>query len=147
MTSWGRPHVIWCDTNTTECFQRVQLRNTILILRWMYRTLFFPNDSMFKAIDSMCLRVVLMADGMELNRVNFHKIVQCPPSTSPHRPGGMGSHQLFRAHGAHFISMVQNKLRSHPGSIGCDPSKELPSRAVPIRNHVAILTLLAPHCA
>ena len=36
--------------------------------------------------------------------------------------------------------MVQNTLRSRPGSIGCNLSKELPSRAVPIRNYLAILT-------
>ena len=54
----------------------------------------------------------------------------------------MGIHQLFWAHRARLTAMVQNTLRSRPGSIGCDLSKELPSRAVPIRNYLAILTQL-----
>ena len=36
--------------------------------------------------------------------------------------------------------MVYNTLRSRPVSIGCDLSQELPSRVVPIRNYLAILT-------
>ena len=109
-----------------------------------YRTLFLPNDSMFKTMDSMCLRFVLMAEGMELNKVDVHKSYNVLHVTSPHRLGGMGLHQLFWAHRARFTTMVQNTLRSRPGSIGCDLSKDLPSRAVPIRNYLAILTQLGP---
>ena len=49
---------------------------------------------------------------------------------------------MFWVHRARFITMLQNTLRSRPGSIGCDLSQEfkLPSRAVPIRNYLAILT-------
>ena len=43
--------------------------------------------------------------------------------------------------------MVQNTLRSHPGSVGCDLSEELSSRAVPIHNYLAILTQLGAHTA
>ena len=42
-----------------NAFERVQLLNTVLIPRWTYRTLFLPNDTMFKAMDPMCLRFVL----------------------------------------------------------------------------------------
>ena len=35
-----------------NAFERVPLLNTSLIPRWTYRTLFLPNDSMFKAMDS-----------------------------------------------------------------------------------------------
>ena len=78
-----------------NAFERVQLLNTILIPRWTYRTLFLPKDSMFKAMDSMCLRLVLMAEGMELNKVDVHKSYNVLHVTSPHRLGGMGLHQLF----------------------------------------------------
>ena len=130
-----------------NAFERVQLLNTVLIPRWTYRTLFLPNDSMFKTMDSMCLRFVLMAEGMELNKVDVHKSYNVLHVTSPHRLGGMGLHQLFWAHRARFTTMVQNTLRSRPGSIGCDLSKELPSRAVPIRNYLAILTQLGARTA
>ena len=123
-----------------NAFERVQLLNTIQIPRWTYRTLFLPNDSMFTAMDSMCLRFVLMAEGMELNKVVVHKSHHVLYVTSPHRLGRMGLHQLFWAHRARFTTMVQNTLRSRPGSVGCDLSKELPSRAVPIRNYLAMLT-------
>ena len=43
--------------------------------------------------------------------------------------------------------MVQNTLRSRPGSICCDLSKELPSRAVPIHNCLATLTQLGARTA
>ena len=125
-----------------NAFERVQLLNTVLIPRWTYRTLFLPHNSMFKTMDSMCLRFVLMAEGMELNKVDVHKSYNVLHVTSPHRLGGMGLHQLFWAHKARFTTMVQNTLRSRPGSIGCDLSKEPPSRAVPIRNYLAILTQL-----
>ena len=121
--------------------------NTILIPRWTYRTLFSPNDSMFKAMDAMCLRFMLMAEGMELNKIGIHKLYTVLHVTSPHRLGGMGLHQLFWAHRARFITMVQNTLRSCPESIGCNLSKELPSRAVPIRNYLAILTQLGARTA
>ena len=130
-----------------NAFERVQLLSTILIPRWTYRTLFLPNDSMFKAMDSMCLRFVLMAEGMELNKVDVHKSYNVLHVTSPHRLGGMGLHQLFWAHRARFTTMVQNTLRSRPGSIGCNLSKELPSRAVPTRNYLAILTQLGARTA
>ena len=78
-----------------NAFERVQLLNTIVIPRWTYRTLFLPNDSMFKAMDSMCLRFVLMAEGMELNKVDVHKSYNVLHVSSPHRLGGMGLHQLF----------------------------------------------------
>ena len=61
-----------------------------LIPRWTYRTLFLPNDSMFKTMDSVCLRFVLMAEGMELNKVDVHKSYNVLHVTSPHRLGGMG---------------------------------------------------------
>ena len=130
-----------------NAFERVQLLNTILIPRWMYRTLFLPNDSMSKPMDSMCLRFVLMAEGMELNKVDVHKSYNVLHVTSPHHLGGMGLHQLFWAHRARFTTMVQNTLRSRPESIGCNLSKELPSRAVPIRNYLAILTQLGARTA
>ena len=130
-----------------NAFERVQLLNTVLIPQWTYCTLFLPNDSMFKTMDSMCLRFVLMAEGMELNKVDVHKSYNVLHVTSPHRLGGMGLHQLFWAHRAHFTTMVQNTLRSRPGSIGGDLSKELPSRAVPIRNYLAILTQLGARTA
>ena len=60
--------------------------------------------------------------------------------TSPQCLGGTGLHQLFWAHRARFTTMVQNTLCSRPGSIGCNLSKELPSRAGPIYNYLAILT-------
>ena len=101
-----------------------------------------PNNSMFKAMDAMCLRFVLMAEGMELNKIDIHKSYNVLHVTSPHRPGGMGLHQLFLAHRARFITMVQNTLRS-TCNLGC----ELPSRAVPIRNYLAILTQLGARTA
>ena len=125
-----------------NAFERLQLLNTVLIPQWTYRTWFLPNDSMFKAMDSMCLRFVLMAEGMEVNKVGVHKSYNVLHVTSPHRLGGMGLHQLFRAHRAHVTTIVQNTLRSRPGSIGCDLSKEMSSRAVPIHNYLAIITRL-----
>ena len=118
-----------------NAFERVQLLNTVLVPRWTYRTLILSNDSMFKAMDSMCLRFVLMAEGMEPNKVDVHKSYNVLHANSPYRMGGMALHQLFWAHRAHFTTMVQDTLCSRPGSIGCDLSKELPSRAVPIRNY------------
>ena len=106
-----------------------------------------PNDSMFKAMDSMCLWFVLMAEGMELNKVDVHKSYNVLHVTSPHRLCGMRLHQLFWAHKAHFITMVQNALRSRPGSIGYGLSKKLPSRVVPICNCMAILTQLSARTA
>ena len=55
---------------------------------------------MFKTMDSMCLRFVLMAEGMELNKVDVHKSYNVLHVTFPHRLGGMGLHQLFWAHRA-----------------------------------------------
>ena len=89
-----------------NAFKRVQLLNTVLIPWWTYRTLFLPNDSMFKAMDSMCLQFMLMAEGMELNKANIHKSYNILHVTSPHHLGGMGLHQLFWAHRARFIIMV-----------------------------------------
>ena len=66
------------------------------------------------------------------NKVDVHKSYNVP-----HVPS-----QLFWAHRARFTTMVQNTLHSRRGSIGCELSKELPSRAVPIRNYLAILTQL-----
>ena len=88
-----------------------------------------------------------MPESMELNKVNVRKSYNVLHVTSPHLLGGMGLHQLFWAHRARFITMVQNTLRSRPGSIGCDLSKELPSRAVAIRNYLAILTQLGARTA
>ena len=123
-----------------NAFERVPLLNTILIPRWMYRTLFLPNNSMFKAMEAMCFRFVLMAEGMELNKIDIHNSYNVLHVTSLHCLGGMGL--LFWAHRARSITTVQNTLRTRPGSIGCDLSKELPSRAVPIPNYLAILTQL-----
>ena len=73
-----------------NAFRWVQLLNTVVIPRWMYRTLFLPNDSMFKAMDPMCFRFVLMAEGMELNKVDVHQSYNvlhflvhggCPPAS------------------------------------------------------------------
>ena len=100
-----------------NAFERVQLLNTVLIPRSTCRTLFFPNDSMFKAMDAMCLRFVPMAEGMELNKIDVHKSHNVLHVTSPRRLGGMGLHQLFWAHMARFIPMVQTTFRSRPGSI------------------------------
>ena len=130
-----------------NAFERVQLLNTVVIPPWTYSTFFLPNDSMFKTMDSVRLRFVLMAEGMELNMVDVHKSYQVLHVTCPHRPGGMGLHQLFSVHRARFTTMLQNTLRSRPGSIGCELTKELPSRAVPIRNYLAILTQLGARTA
>ena len=73
-----------------NAFQRVRLLNTILIPRQTYRTLFLPNDSMFKAMDSMCLWFVLMAEDTGLNKVDIDKSYNVLHVTSPHRLGGMG---------------------------------------------------------
>ena len=105
----------------------MQLLNTNLIPPLTYRTLFLPKDSMFKAMDSMCLRFVLMAEGMELNKVDVHKSCNILHATSPHHLGRIGLHQLMWAQSACFTTMVQNTLHSRHGSIGCPPSKELPS--------------------
>ena len=75
------------------------------------------------------------------------QIVQRPPCRLPTLLGGMGLLQLFWAHRAHFTTMVQNTLRSRPGSIGCNLSKELPSRALPICNYLAILIQLGARTA
>ena len=48
---------------------------------------------------------------------------------------------------ARIITMVQNTVCSRPGSIGCNLSKDLASRAVPIRNYLAILTQLGARTA
>ena len=130
-----------------NAFERVQLLTPLLIPWWVYRTLFLPNDSMFKAMDSMYLRFVLMAEGMELNKIDVHKSHNVLHVSSPHRLGGMGLHHLFRAHRACFITTVQNTLHSHPGSIGCDISTEYLSRAVSIRNYLAVLTQLGARTA
>ena len=76
---------------------------------------------------------------MELDKVDVHKSYNVLHVTFPHRLGGMGLHQLLWAHRARFTTIVQNTLRSRPGSIGCDLIKELPSRAVPISNYLVIL--------
>ena len=130
-----------------NAFERVQLLNTSLIPRWNYWTLFLPNDSMFKIVDSMCLRFVLMAKGMELNKTDVHKSYNVLHVTSPLRVGGMGPHQFFWAHWARFVTMMQNTLRARLNTMGCDLSRELPSRAVPIRNYLAILTQLGTRTA
>ena len=98
-------------------------------------------------MDPMFLGFVLMAVGMELNKVDVHKSHNVLHVSSSHRLGGMGLHQLFSAHRAWFITMLPNMLRSRPRSIGCDLSKELPSRAVPIRNYLAILMELGARTA
>ena len=101
---------------------------------------------MFKAMGSMCLQFVLMAEGMELNKVNIHKLYKVLHVTSPHRLGGWGCTNCSGPT-TRFITMVQNTFRSRLGSIGCDLSKELLSRAVPIRNYLAILTQLGARTA
>ena len=78
---------------------------------------------------------------MELNKVDVHKSYSVLHVTPPHRRGAMGVHQPFWDHRARFTTMVQNMLRSRPGSIGCDLSNELRCRAVPC-NYVAILSQL-----
>ena len=123
-------------------FERVQLLNTILIPRWNYWTLILPNDSMFKTMDSMCLRFVLVAEGMELNKTDGPKSYNVLHVTSPPWLGGIGLHQMVWAHRAHFVTMVQNTLCARPGSIGYNLNRKLPSRAVPIRNYLAILSQL-----
>ena len=70
---------------------------------------------------------------MGLNKIDIQKSYNVLHVTSPHRYGGMGLHQLFWAHRARFNAMVHNTLHSRPGSIGCDLSQELPSRAVPMQ--------------
>ena len=64
--------------------------NTVLIPRWTHRTLFLPNDSILKAMDSVCLRFVLMAEGMKPNKVDLHKSYNVLHVTFPRRLGGMG---------------------------------------------------------
>ena len=83
-----------------------------------------------------------MAEGMELNKTDVHKPYNVLHVTSPLRVGGMGLHPMFWAHRARFVTMMQNTLRARPNTMGCDLSRELPSRAVPIRNYLAILTQL-----
>ena len=61
---------------------------------------------MFKAMDSKCLRFVLMAEGMEPNKVDIHKSYSVFHVTSPHCLGGMGLHQLFSAHRANLALCV-----------------------------------------
>ena len=56
------------------------------------------NHSMFKVVDSMCLRIMLMADCMELNTTGIHKSYKALRARSHLLPGGMGVHQLFWAH-------------------------------------------------
>ena len=92
MTLWGRLHPIWRDTNILplNAFERVPLLNTVLIPRWTYRTLFLPNDSMFKAMDAMCLPFVVLGEGMELNKICIHKSYNVRHVNSPHCLGGMG---------------------------------------------------------
>ena len=95
-----------------NAFQRVQLLNTVLIPRWTYRTLFLPNDSMFKAMDSMCLRFVLMAEGMTSIRSTFtnHTTSSMSPPltawaewgyTNCSRPTEHASPQWYKTHYAH----------------------------------------------
>ena len=104
-------------------FERVQLLKTILIPRWTYRTLFIPNDSMFKATDSMYLRFVLMAKGMELNKVDVHKSYNVLHVTSPQLPGqngvancsGPASSQWYRTHYAHVRDpLAASSTKNYP---------------------------------
>ena len=53
--------------------KRVQLLTTVFIPNWIYGTLFLPNDSMFKAIDAVCLLPVRVVGGMERNELDVHK--------------------------------------------------------------------------
>ena len=38
-----------------NAFERTQLLNAVLMPKWTYRTLFLPNDFMFKVVDTVCL--------------------------------------------------------------------------------------------
>ena len=82
---------------------------------------------MYKTMDSMCLRFVLIVEGMELSKVDVHKSYTVLHVTSPQPLDGMGLHLLFRAHRARFTTLVQNTLNLRPGSIGSDLSEKLPS--------------------
>ena len=92
-----------------NAFERVQLLNTILIPRWTYRTLFLPNDSMFKTMDSMCLRFVLMAEGMELNKVDVHKsynVLPLPPGRNGVTPTVLGPQSTLHHNGTKHITLT-----------------------------------------
>ena len=45
--------------------------NTVLMPKWMRRTLFLPNDATFKV--TMCPKFVLAPEGMERNKQDVHK--------------------------------------------------------------------------
>ena len=96
----------WFQYLRMNTFERAPLHNTILIPQWNYQTLLLPNDSMFKAMDSMCLRIVLVGEGMELNKNDVHKSYNVLHVTSPPRLGGMSLHQMFWAHSARFVTML-----------------------------------------
>ena len=130
-----------------NAFERVQLLNAILIPRWNYRVLFLPNDSMFKAVDSMCLNFVLMAEGMERNKTDIHQSYDVLHVTSPLRVGGMGLQQMLWAHRARFVTLVQNTPRVRPQSIVHDLQHALPSHAVAIPDYLSNLTQLGARTA
>ena len=75
-----------------NAFEQVQLLNTVPMPNWTYRTLFLPNDSTFKAADTMCLDFVRPAKGMERNTLNIHKSHNVVHVTSPLKDGGLRLH-------------------------------------------------------
>ena len=71
-------------------FERIQLLNTVLMPKWTCRTLFLPNDAMFKVVDTMCLELILAVEGMEFNKHNVDKSHRMLHVTSPFRSRGIG---------------------------------------------------------
>ena len=48
----------------------VKLLNTLLMPKWTYRTLFLPNDTTFKVVNTMSLGFVLSPEGMERTKTD-----------------------------------------------------------------------------
>ena len=127
---------------TMNAFKRVQLFNAILLPRSNYGSLILPNDSLFQATDSMCLRFLLMAEAVELNTTNvhishytLHATSLLPIGLAPNVSDPQGT---IRHHGAkHTRCLPELRGMSHM----------LPSQAVPIHNCLAILIELGPHTA
>ena len=110
-------HTVQCDlaryrTLPLDAFERTQLLSSVLMPRWVYRSLFVASDHLLHDIDMMAREFVTTAKGVERRHHLLHL-------TDPVCQGGTGLHQMYRAFRCRYITLLQTALRDRPGSGNC----------------------------
>ena len=88
-------HTIRCDLARyrmlpLDTFERTQLLSSVLMPRWVYRSLFVASDKLLHDIDMLARKFVTTAKGVERR----HRVLHL---TDPVHCEGMGLHQMYLA--------------------------------------------------